>query len=75
MPTHLCSDESTEVCDDGAGNDAAAISTDFIYTSEMLMDIMRERVRASEGLTGSEILKKKKLFEGPRSCGEITMKK
>lgn len=41
MPTCHCSDESVEVCDDAAGNDAAAISADSIYTSEMLMDLMR----------------------------------
>lgn len=40
-PTRLYSDVSIETCVDGAGNDAAAVSTDFIYTSELLMDIMR----------------------------------
>lgn len=52
MHTCLCSAESVEVCDDGAGNDAAAISTECIHTSELLMDIMRES--ESKGLGGRQ---------------------
>lgn len=55
MHTCFCSEESVEVCDDGAGNDAAAISTECIHTSELLMDIMRES--ESKGLEGGRDLK------------------